>query len=182
MKKILSTFALFLIYISLTGCSSDSTTEQSSGTLFVNNNPFAVGTNTPPSDIHNTTMFTQGDPTNPFSQSVRTFTLVDSVTMETISLSILYPASTSSINGTYIVDETNPGTNLNYAICTYDILSGSGGHFGGQPSFASGSVSVTDYGSNNFKLVFNNVLLKENTTPTLTKTITGYCETSFYVF
>lgn len=181
MKKIIS-LALFFLFACLLGCSSDSSTEQSNGTLFVNNNPFAVGTNTPPGDIHNSTLFTQGDPTDPFDQNVRTFTIVDTVTMETITLSILYPASTSTINGTYIVNETNPGTNLSYGICTYDILGGTNGHFGGQPAFASGSVTVTDFGSNNFKLVFSNVLLKENTTPAITKTITGYCETNFYQF
>jgi uncharacterized protein YcfL len=179
MKKIYTLLSLLVFCICLTSCTSDSdTSTEQTGPLFVNNVTFSIGTNTPPGDIHNVTLFQPGNPTDPTGTSTRTFTIVDSVTLETITLAVLYPSSQSNINGTYVINESNPGMATHYALCYYDIQGGA--HFGGQPAFASGSVTITDNGANNFKIVFNTAVLKDNAAPASTKTITGYCETAFY--
>jgi len=181
MNKIYKLATILFLALSLVNCSNDD--DAPSGTLFVNNENFIIGTNVAPSALHNNTTFMPGG-TDAEDYNTRGFFITngDATTeanAKVVSVIIRYPTGQASINGTYgIVDinEANPGA---FVACSF---SDSTGEFGGDPDTTTGTITVTDNGNNNFKLVFNNIVLKDIEGGTATKTITGYCQTGFYSF
>jgi hypothetical protein len=90
---------------------------------------------------------------------------------EDILLGIMIPGGQTP-NGTYnLVNDNFPDANQADGSYIIDMDS---------YRFISGSVTVTDLGSNKYKLVFNNAVVKDADGPT-TKTITGYFEGTFDV-
>lgn len=180
MKKILNLLFLFTSLFLLTKCSSDdSSTTNNEGPLFVNGVTYQIGTNSS-GNTYNSTMYSSST-----NYKTRTFTILrgSSTTpenSESINLTISYPIAQSSINGTYnlTVDATDAiATNSAYSICSLDTFNST---YGGENIFASGTVTVVDNGNNNFKLTFNSVTLKNQDSPTTdTRTIIGFCQTTF---
>lgn len=165
-----------------TQCSSDnndsSATQNDTHTLWVNDTPFAIATNQV-GGLFNTTQFMAGTAING-GTNVRTFTMVNQAVsisdVKTIMLTVSFPNVGASINGTYPIMQTLSNTE-NAALIAYQE---SDNTFGGGEFNATGSVTITDNGNNNFKLVFNNVVV-QGATSTNTKTLTGYCQPTFAV-
>lgn len=173
MKKIYRFLSILFLGFLFIQCSSEETT--SGDTLFVNDVAFPVGDNGGIGDFYNTTMFHAGVDSDDYN--VREFTIVKGNSSseedaDTIHLTILYPIG-QSIDGTY-----NLGFDSSYVMC---FFSNSSETFGIGENAATGTVTITDNGNNNFKIVFNNVVL-ENETATASKSITGYCAPTFMQF
>jgi hypothetical protein len=178
MKKITYLLSFLFLYASLTGCSSDSSSDPV-GTLFVNGNNFPIGTNGA-LGIPNTSFFHQA--TSSTDLNSRSFNIANGTfNGQNITVIVNYPPTASTINGTYIVNEPNQATATSYATASYTDIALPATSFGGASAFASGSVTIMDNGSNNFTVTFNNVVLKDNANPAITRTITGYAQATFMV-
>lgn len=179
MKKIFSLLLVTSISLLFVKCSNDdSSPNNPEGPLFVNGTTYQIGTNATGND-YNSTIYSQSS-----NYKTRTFTILrgSSTTQEnseSINLIINYPTSQTSINGTYdlSVDSMDAiAVNASHSNCALETFSNT---YGGDYIFSSGTVNVVDNGNNNLKLTFNNVVLKNKDSPTDTKIITGYCQTTF---
>lgn len=173
MKKIYRFLSILVLGFLFIQCSSETT---SSDTLFVNDVAFPVGGNGGVGAFYNFTMFQATDEYN-----IRTFTIVKAnstsqVNGDTITLSIFYPVG-QSIDGTYNLNFESAALPSTYALC---VFANSTETFGDGENEATGTVTITDNGTNNFKIVFNSAVLTNETVAS--KTITGYCETTFMQF
>lgn len=183
MKKILNLLIVLTISLLFVKCSNDdeSRTNTPEGTLFVNGSTFQIGTNSA-GNSYNTSIYTESS-----VYRNRTFTILkgNSTTpenSESITFVLYSPKSQANINGTYdlTVNSMDAMSNsTSYSFCSLENFNHT---YGGDYIFASGTVTVVDNGNNNFKLTFNNVVLKNQDSPTDTKTITGYCQATFQTF
>ncbi len=183
MRKFFSLLIVFITGLLLVKCSNDdeSRTNNPEGPLFVNGVTYQIGTNSN-GNSYNTSIYSESS-----NYKTRTFTILrgSSTTQEnseSITLVINYPKSQSSINGTYdlTVDSMDAmPVNASYSFCSLETFSNT---YGGDHIFATGTVNVVDNGNNSFKLTFNSVVLKNQDSPTDTKTITGYCQSTFSTF
>lgn len=165
MKKLF--FAAAAMALLLTGCSSDDDDSNSEATnIMIDNVPFNQSGAVAPF-FNAQTMYQESGDTK-----VRMFQLTsfsnDSNSTEQLSVTIDYPSSQTSINGTYPVD-------------SFEDASANGGYTIGQDVYflEEGSVTVTDLGSNKYKLQFNNVIAVEFDEVLPNKTITGSYEGIF---
>lgn len=145
--------------------------ETTNDNLFVNGVVFPVGNETT-----NVTMY-RVSPSETFK--TRSFTIVKKTTTsqqdsETVSVVINYPSNQLSVNGTYTVSTVANTQNSNIAVCSYSNFNND--FDGPQPTASPATVKVTDNGNNNYKLEFNNVIVKSGN---LTKIITGYTQANF---
>lgn len=178
MKKIYQFLSILVLGFLFIQCTSEETT--SGDMLFVNDIAFPIGANGGLGDFHNITMFHAGVDSDDYN--LRTFTIVkgNSTSEEdadTINLSIFYPVS-QSIDGTYNLDFDSAALPSTYALC---VFANSTETFGDGENAATGTVTITDNGNNNFKIVFNNAVLTSETIAG-SKTITGYCAPTFMQF
>lgn len=174
---ILSVLILGLVNTQCSSDNSDANATDNTHTLWVNDIPFVIATNSI-NGLFNSTMFQAGELDGP--PNVRTFIIANQMVSESdikvITLTVSFPNTQSSINGTYPITQTISNTG-NSAIFGYRD---SDGTFGGGEFNATGSVTITDNGNNNFKLVFNDVVA-QSVSSTNTKTLTGYCQPTFGV-
>ncbi|UUC43929.1 hypothetical protein [Flavobacterium cerinum] len=181
MKRVLIILSVITLGLTNIQCSNDNddviARQDDTHTLWVNDMPFVIAANQPGASF-NTTQFMTA-PTNNTAK-VRTFIMVNQMEsvsdMKTITLAVSYPATQATINGTYPIMQTL-SFDENSALISY---MDSDGGFGGEEFNATGSVTITDNGNNNYKLVFNNVIT-QGVTSSGTKTITGYCQPTFAV-
>jgi hypothetical protein len=182
MKKHFLSAALLSLVLLLFGCSNNSSNDGSDaplGTLSVNGVNYPIGTNIPGA-VHNYTMFTQSG-TTADDETNMTFSILDagSISAETtqnILVSVSYPGNQSSINGTYPVNVAPTGADpISGAVVGF---SNSAANYGDGPELTGGTVTVTAIGGDVYKIQFNNVLL-HSSTATDSRTISGYCQTSF---
>lgn len=165
MKKLF--FAFTAMTLLLTSCSSDDNESTPEATnIMIDNVPFnQSGAVAPFFSAY--TMY-QADS----ESKVRTFQLASSgstiASTEQITLSVTYPVSQTSINGTYPVD-------------SFEVVSADGGYMKGEDGyfFEEGTVTVTDLGSNKYKLKFNNVIAVDESETLPNKTFTGSYEGIF---
>ncbi|WP_298117109.1 hypothetical protein [Flavobacterium sp.] len=175
MKKI-SLFSLLFLSLFFVQCSSDDSSSSSSGTLFVNDVLFKIGTNALPNTIYNLTMFYGDD--DPEFFNTRTFNILDpdsstETNYKNITIVVAYPGLTS-INGTYSLLQEDNLDGIPFASVTFETASDS---YGGDVDTSTGSLKVTDMGSNKFKLEFIDVTVENESGDV--KTITGYCTPTF---
>ena len=180
MKKTYLFIALVFASFLFIECSSDDDNkhveEQINGTLFVNGENFALGTNASGNILNSMTSGGAGD------LYTTTFTIAKSTTnpLETDVITIAIVKNTNTdINGTYnFIQEDGDTTLLNYAVGNYFSIGNNRTYGDGQ---ASGTVKVTKIGIGNYKLEFDNAkFLHEQSNDT--KTLTGYCELEFEEF
>lgn len=183
MKKILNLLIVLTISLLFVKCSNDdeSRTNTPEGTLFVNGSTFQIGTNSA-GNSYNTSIYTESS-----VYRNRTFTILkgNSTTpenSESITFVLYSPKSQANINGTYDLTVNSMDAMSNSTSYSFCSLENFNHIYGGDYIFASGTVTVVDNGNNNFKLTFNNVVLKNQDSPTDTKTITGYCQATFQTF
>ncbi|RTY89820.1 hypothetical protein [Flavobacterium sp. GT3R68] len=178
MKKIYRFLSFLVLAFLFIQCTGEETT--SGDTMFVNDVAFPIGANGGIGSFYNSTMFHAGTSTGDYN--IRTFTIVKANSTseedaDTINLSIFYPVS-QSIDGTYNLDFNSSALPSTYAVC---VFANSAETFGDGENAATGTVTITDNGNNNFKIVFNNVVLTKEATGG-SKTITGYCAPTFMQF
>ena len=178
MKKIV--LILPVLFFIVSSCSSDDSSSNSSNDnlfvskILVDNKSFVPSENTD-EDINVSTSFESG--VNNGQANLRTFHLFNLTpnlsTSESLQLSIIYPISQSSINGTYSLKisdiEVNTAAQGSYTLGFNSF------------SFDGGSLSIVDLGNNKFKLTFNTTKATNGFDSSAQKTITGYCEVSFIV-
>jgi hypothetical protein len=181
MKKIFQAAGILILGLSLTQCTKEQIVEAivPAGHLYVNGTAFPIGSNIINS-AYNNTNFHQGGP-GAAQLNSRTFSILKGTTTsqanaETINLNVSYPGNQASINGTYPLDIADVTTAATYGICGF---TDSNTTFGVQPQNSTGTVTITDNGNNNFKIVFTNVTLKNSNAALGSKVITGYVETTF---
>lgn len=177
-KKIRLLSLLFLSLISVQ-CSTSNDNASTTGTLFVNDVNFQIGTNVAPNAIYNATLFQ--NTTDPDFFNFRIFNITDSsvssaTNVKNITLVFAYPGL-AYLNGTYSLSQEENVDGIPFVSCSY--IEGSN-EFGGSSDLSTGTVKVTDLGSNNFKLEFNNAVLQNDSG--VTKTITGFCSPTFSNF
>lgn len=173
MKKFL--MALTAVSLMFTGCSGDDDASPVNNndndfvsTIQIENEPFT------PSGGANAaiTSYIENSET-----TMRSFLMTKQTTniqtLETLSVSIVYPSGQASINGTYTFDFFN--SDDSHAMGMY--MKGQGSE---SLSFEDGTITVTDMGNNKYKLQFNNAKM-EDFDETETRTVTGYFEGTFMV-
>lgn len=179
MKKVL----LILVGIALSSCSSSSSSSSNDpidttvpliSTIYIDSDSFVPGGN---SNTINSNTITTAQLINEGAAKKVTFTLrkpfVNILQLEAISVDIVYPVSQSSISGTYYATSSEGGSINNYFSGNY--FNANSGYF-----LKSGSVSVTDLGNSNYKLIFNNVVVTSNPFGTgVLKSITGTYQGNF---
>lgn len=167
MKKLFFAFAAMSLL--LTGCSSDDSDSDPNSeptNIMIDNVPFNQSGAVAP--FFNAYTMYQADS----ESKVRTFQLASLGTgvssSEQLTLSVTYPASQTSIDGTYPVD-------------SFEDVSADGGYMKGEEAyfFEEGTVTVTDLGNNKYKLQFNNVIAVEFDEVLPNKTITGSYQGTF---
>ena len=159
MKKLF--FAVATMAFMFTGCSSDDNDSNAEATnIMIDNVPFNQSGAVAPFFSANTMYNTDGD------TKVRLFQLASfgngTSPAEQIALSVSYPASQASINGTYPVD-------------SFEEANADGGYMRGEDGyfFEEGTVTVTDLGNSTYKLQFNNVIAVDENETLPNKTFTG---------
>ena len=165
MKKLF--FAVFTMAAMFTGCSSDDSDSNGAATnVMINGVAFNQSGAVAPFFSASTVYQEDGE------TKVRLFQLTSFSgnlnSTEQLSLSITYPSTQTSINGTYPVD-------------SFEDTSADGGYSISEESyfFEEGTVTVTDLGNNKYKLQFNNVIAVEYDEVLPNKTITGAYEGIF---
>lgn len=176
MKKLflcLTAIAMF------TSCSSDDSGSTTSPTTSFESNILIDGAAFVPGSPNNLlgnplgTAFTEG--INNGQSNVRIFQMVktgamgDIQAVQSLNLSLIYPAAQTSINGTYGFDynEDNP--------MATPYIQGSYMKGMNMEPYTDGTITVTDLGNNKFKLVFNNVATNQGSS------IAGSIEGTFEV-
>lgn len=174
---------LILMGITVLSCSSSSSSSSNDpidttvpliSTIHIDSDSFSPGVN---SNTNNSNTITTAQLINEGAAKKVTFTLrkpfVNIFQLEGIVVDVVYPVSQSSISGTYYVTSSEGGSINNYV---------SGNYFNSSSSyyFKSGSVSVTDLGNSNYKLIFNNVVVTNNPFGVgVLKSITGTYQGNF---
>ncbi len=146
-------------------CSGNSSTDDSNSNtsvtvisnIFVGGNAFTFGGN---STADNSNTVTSSVTANGAVAQTKTFSLrhpnTGTSVLEAMNVSITRPSSQSSITGTYYISAAD-GATTNNNVSGYYQKSGFLGFY-----FKSGSVSVTDIGNNNYKLIFNNIVSSDD--------------------
>jgi len=86
---------------------------------------------------------------------LKTGTIGDINGMESIQLSVFYPTTQTSVNGTYDFD-------FNMEEISDPYIQGSYTQGMSMETFQDGTITVTDLGNNKFKIVFNNVVTTQS--------------------
>ena len=100
-------------------------------------------------------------------QMVQTGAMGDIEAMKSLNINLIYPANQTNINGTYGF-EYNENDPMGDPYIQGSYMQGMN-----MEPYTEGTITVTDLGNNNFKLVFNNVATSGG------KTITGNIEGTF---
>lgn len=165
MKKLF--LALTAVTLMFTSCSSDDSDSNVAGSnISISGVAFNASGAVAPF-FNASTLFQADGDTNTRLFQLTSFSSTANST-EQLAVTINYPASQTSINGTYPVD-------------SFEDVSADGGYTIGQETyfFEEGTVTVTDLGNNKFKLQFNNVTAVEFDEVLPNKTITGAYEGVF---
>ena len=176
MKKLfLGMAAVTMLFTSCSGSDDDGASASLDSHIMIDGTLFTPDANT--GMMENVmTSFQAG--TNNGAANTRIFGLNNQGTSlsdsKSIEVTVTYPASQASINGTYLLDGGASGNVNNYA-------GGSIFDSGAFLSFESGTVTVTDLGNNKFKLEFNNAVAANFLDDTITSTVTGYFQGTFVV-
>lgn len=174
MKKL---FLCLAAVVMLSSCSSDdagSTTNVGfESSILINGVGFIPGTPNPdlvpPANTAFDTNVNNGLSNFRIFQLVSTPSLGDLQGTKALQVSIMYPITQASVNGTYDFALSEPELAGPYVQGTY--VQGMS-----MDLFKQGTLTVTDLGNNKFKLVFNNVVTNETQT-----TIAGSFEGTFVV-
>jgi len=154
-------------------CSSDDSSRVQNGTLLVNGNTFALGTNAP-GDVRNSILSggVSGFYTTAFSITKNT---TDPTDLDVITITIVNDQP-NRVDGTYsFANENDQDALENYAVGGYFSAANNSDYGTGQ---VTGTVKITKISGNTYKLEFNNVSMGRSGTSDA-KTITGYCELEF---
>lgn len=171
MKKIFLCLTAIAMFSS---CSSDDSGEATASfvsTIAIDGVAFIPATPNNPIASPIATSFEAG--VNNGESNLRTFHMLktgevgDINGMESIQLSVIYPATQTSVDGTYDFD-------FNMEEFSDPYIQGLYMRGMGMETFQDGTITVTDLGNNKFKIVFNNVVTAENQT-----SITGNIEGTF---
>ena len=167
MKKLFLVCTLFVLSVTLVNCSADS---NETSTLFVDGTPFKIGVNST-QRFYNSIVYSD-DHRIVFSIVEKTEAGVDP---NVIELDFYYTGGV--INGTYPIYSTGfmgvfPD---NYVQGDYNSPSI---YFG--DAEVAGTITITDLGNKKFKLQFNNAVFTANDNSGMTRTITGFCQPTFW--